>query len=95
MQHSTSLSVLRANVRSLVNRVFTFPRRIVVAAAVWAFAIAYWFLPKVGGKTFFRGPQTHNVSFVKYDIEIEEVARTGEGEAVSADDDSSDLKRDL
>ncbi|KAK4688183.1 choline transport protein, partial [Tremellales sp. Uapishka_1] len=29
---------------------------IVVAAGVWAFAIAYWFLPKVGGKTFFRGP---------------------------------------
>lgn len=26
---------------------------IVVMAGVWAFAIGFWFLPKVGGKTFF------------------------------------------
>jgi hypothetical protein len=26
---------------------------IVVMAGVWLFAIGFWFLPKVGGKTFF------------------------------------------
>jgi hypothetical protein len=26
---------------------------IVVMAGVWAFAIGFWFFPKVGGKTFF------------------------------------------
>ncbi|KAK8870077.1 hypothetical protein IAR55_000647 [Kwoniella newhampshirensis] len=30
----------------------------VVAAGVWAFATIYWYLPKIGGKTFFRGPIT-------------------------------------
>jgi len=30
----------------------------VVAAAVWAFATAYYFMPRIGGKTFFRGPCT-------------------------------------
>ncbi|WRT64899.1 uncharacterized protein IL334_001838 [Kwoniella shivajii] len=31
--------------------------------AVWAFATAYWFFPKIGGKTFFRGPITSDASF--------------------------------
>jgi hypothetical protein len=26
---------------------------VVVAAGVWAFAIGFWFFPKIGGKTFF------------------------------------------
>jgi hypothetical protein len=26
---------------------------IVVVAAVWAFAIGFWFFPKIGGRTFF------------------------------------------
>ncbi|WVW86520.1 hypothetical protein I302_108569 [Kwoniella bestiolae CBS 10118] len=29
-----------------------------VAGAVWIFATVYWFLPKIGGRTFFRGPNT-------------------------------------
>lgn len=35
----------------------------VVAAGVWAFSLGYWFMPKIGGKTFFTGPavfQDHN-----------------------------------
>lgn len=35
---------------------------IVVSAAVWIFAIAYWYLPKIGGKTFFNGPRTNDLS---------------------------------
>jgi len=26
---------------------------IVVAGGVWLFAVVYWYLPKIGGKTFF------------------------------------------
>lgn len=26
---------------------------IVVSAGAWAFATVYWYLPKIGGKTFF------------------------------------------
>ena len=33
---------------------------IVVMAGVWVFAIAWWFFPKIGGKTFFTGPLTHD-----------------------------------
>lgn len=33
---------------------------IVVMAGVWAFAIGYWHLPRIGGKTFFTGPLTHD-----------------------------------
>jgi hypothetical protein len=49
---------------------------VAVAGAVWAFAIAYWFVPKIGGRHFFRsvwllshsactdkchrGPKTHD-----------------------------------
>jgi hypothetical protein len=33
---------------------------IVVLAGVWAFAIGYWHLPRIGGKTFFTGPLTHD-----------------------------------
>ena len=33
---------------------------IVVIAGVWAFAVGYWFLPRIGGKTFFTGPLTHD-----------------------------------
>ncbi|WVQ99787.1 hypothetical protein IAU59_006929 [Kwoniella sp. CBS 9459] len=33
-----------------------------VAGAVWIFAAMYWYLPKIGGKTFFRGPQTHDLT---------------------------------
>ncbi|TXT04323.1 hypothetical protein VHUM_04210 [Vanrija humicola] len=35
---------------------------IVVSAGAWVFAIAYWFFPKVGGKTFFTGPRTADLS---------------------------------
>ncbi|WWD15629.1 hypothetical protein CI109_100051 [Kwoniella shandongensis] len=34
----------------------------VVAAGVWAFAIIYWYFPRIGGKTFFRGPQTFDAT---------------------------------
>jgi hypothetical protein len=27
---------------------------VVVAAGVWAFAIGFWYFPKIGGKTFFK-----------------------------------------
>lgn len=33
---------------------------IVVTAGVWAFAIGYWYMPKIGGKTFFNGPKTED-----------------------------------
>jgi hypothetical protein len=33
---------------------------IVVMAGVWIFAISYWFIPRIGGKTFFTGPLTHD-----------------------------------
>ncbi|CDZ98333.1 amino acid transporter [Phaffia rhodozyma] len=65
---------------------------IVVAAAVWTFAIAYWYLPKIGGKTFFKGPQTHSVSFVEYGTESR--GRTmAEEEEVNGPEDSSDVKK--
>ncbi|KAL1407932.1 polyamine transporter tpo5 [Vanrija albida] len=35
---------------------------IVVSAAAWIFAIGYWFFPKYGGKTFFTGPRTADLS---------------------------------
>ena len=30
----------------------------VVAAGVWAFSLGYYYMPGIGGKTFFRGPVT-------------------------------------
>jgi len=33
---------------------------IVVMAGVWIFAVSYWYIPKIGGKTFFTGPLTHD-----------------------------------
>ncbi|WWC93541.1 hypothetical protein V866_000376 [Kwoniella sp. B9012] len=36
----------------------TFNYACLVAGAVWIFATVYWFLPGIGGKTFFQGPQT-------------------------------------
>lgn len=33
---------------------------IVVISGVWIFAIGYWNLPRIGGKTFFTGPMTHD-----------------------------------
>lgn len=35
---------------------------IVVSAAVWAFAIGFWYFPKIGGKTFFHGPRTEDLN---------------------------------
>lgn len=35
---------------------------VVVGAAVWAFATTYYFFPKIGGKTFFVGPRTEDLS---------------------------------
>ncbi|KAL7420678.1 polyamine transporter tpo5 [Cryptotrichosporon argae] len=56
---------------------------VVVAAGVWAFAIGYWYFPRIGGKTFFRGPQT--ADFVGE--AVDEVARY---EAESAKTPASD-----
>ena len=36
---------------------------IVVCGGVWAFAVAYWYFPKIGGKTFFRSGGPHERSF--------------------------------
>ncbi|BEI97866.1 hypothetical protein CcaverHIS631_0301650 [Cutaneotrichosporon cavernicola] len=35
---------------------------VVVSAAVWIFAGGYYFMPKIGGKTFFIGPRTEDLS---------------------------------
>lgn len=35
---------------------------IVVSAGAWFFATAYWFFPKIGGRTFFTGPRTEDLS---------------------------------
>ncbi|GMK58120.1 hypothetical protein CspeluHIS016_0501520 [Cutaneotrichosporon spelunceum] len=35
---------------------------VVVSAAVWIFAGGYYFMPKIGGKTFFTGPRTEDLS---------------------------------
>ncbi|KAL1413749.1 polyamine transporter tpo5 [Vanrija albida] len=35
---------------------------IVVAGGVWAFATGYYYFPKYGGKTFFTGPRTEDLS---------------------------------
>jgi hypothetical protein len=40
---------------------------VVVAAAVWAFAIGYWYIPRIGGKTFFNGPRTQDGNTLDYD----------------------------
>ncbi|RSH91639.1 GABA-specific high-affinity permease [Saitozyma podzolica] len=53
-----------------------------VAAGVWAFAIGFWFFPKIGGKTFFTGPATHDLS-----AEIEALAR---GQTI----ENHDIKKD-
>ncbi|OCF39476.1 hypothetical protein I317_06694 [Kwoniella heveanensis CBS 569] len=47
-----------------------------VAGAVWIFATVYWYLPKIGGKTFFRGPQTHDptVEHVDFPVTTEDMA---------------------
>lgn len=42
----------------------------VVAAAVWLFATVYWFLPGIGGKTFFHGPPSEKPDA---DFEVEQV----------------------
>jgi len=42
----------------------------VVAAGVWVFATAYWFLPGIGGKTFFHGPPSEKPDV---DFEVEQV----------------------
>lgn len=39
---------------------------IVVAGGVWAFATVYWFLPGIGGKTFFKGPHIHDTALDLY-----------------------------
>lgn len=36
---------------------------------MWLFATCYWFLPKIGGKTFFTGPPSEHAS----DAEVEQV----------------------
>lgn len=42
----------------------------VVAVGVWCFATVYWFLPGIGGKTFFHGPPTEKPDA---DFEVEQV----------------------
>lgn len=34
---------------------------VVVSAAVWVFAICFWYFPKIGGKTYFTGPRTEDL----------------------------------
>ncbi|GHJ87118.1 hypothetical protein NliqN6_3520 [Naganishia liquefaciens] len=41
---------------------------VVVAAAVWAFALSYWYFPRIGGKTFFTGPRTHDADILEYNV---------------------------
>ena len=41
---------------------------VVVAAAVWAFALGYWYFPRIGGKTFFTGPRTHDADVLEYNV---------------------------
>lgn len=33
---------------------------IVVMAGVWVFAVSFWYFPRIGGKTYFSGPLTHD-----------------------------------
>jgi hypothetical protein len=40
---------------------------VVVAAGVWVFALGYWFAPRIGGRTFFTGPRTHDGNMLEYD----------------------------
>ncbi|KAJ9120956.1 hypothetical protein QFC22_002892 [Naganishia vaughanmartiniae] len=40
---------------------------VVVAAGVWVFALGYWFMPRIGGRTFFTGPRTHDGNMLEYD----------------------------
>lgn len=42
----------------------------VVAVGVWVFATVYWFLPGIGGKTFFHGPPSEKPDV---DFEVEQV----------------------
>jgi hypothetical protein len=63
---------------------------IVVAAAVWAFAIAYWFMPGFGGKTFFRGPQTHDQDLNFYSSEM---AVDGPRSDVQSEEQESAMKK--
>lgn len=35
---------------------------IVVTVAVWLFAICFWYFPKTGGKTYFTGPRTEDLT---------------------------------
>nr|XP_019008646.1 uncharacterized protein I206_06327 [Kwoniella pini CBS 10737]OCF47427.1 hypothetical protein I206_06327 [Kwoniella pini CBS 10737] len=46
----------------------------VVAGAVWLFATVYWFLPKIGGKTFFRGPVTTEPDMIHEIPHVESVS---------------------
>lgn len=54
---------------------------VVVIAGVWAFAIGYWFFPRIGGRTFFHGPATHDLSAiletVQVETETEQKSKTG------------------
>lgn len=40
---------------------------IVVSAGVWVFAAGYYYFPKIGGKTFFVGPRTEDLSAEVHD----------------------------
>lgn len=57
---------------------------VVVAAGVWAFAIGYWFFPGIGGRTFFRGPVTHEATIVR--MEADPALQQGEEMPVGGSD---------
>jgi hypothetical protein len=66
-----------------------------VAVAVWVFAIAYWYMPGFGGKTFFRGPQTHTRT-VQVDAEgvaISEVDGSGEYGSTRSDEQVQEVTK--
>jgi hypothetical protein len=62
----------------------------VVAAAVWAFALGYWFMPRIGGRTFFTGPRTHDGSDM---LEYNESDMPSEDLAMQRSADFGDYKK--
>lgn len=62
------MSLSRALRLTTPRKLIAFPTfSVVVAAAVWFFAIGYWYAPGIGGKTFFHGPRTQDGNTLDYD----------------------------
>lgn len=65
----------------------------VVAAGVWAFSLGYYFMPGIGGKTFFRGPVTTEYEETCLASDFADIAI--EGEMHSHPDSKRDGKGDI